>query len=242
MFTGFTKEAMDFLLGIRYNNTKDWFEPRKSIYTQQLFEPMKELTELIFRPFENTGMISKTGRIYRDESFPPYLHYRDTLWVYVRYPAMFWSKTPTLFFELSPEGAEFGFRISHPEAAVMELFRCGITEEPENFLSLAEKLRSQGIEFGGEEYKRKKKCSVPAAEEFFLKKGLSASRRVTDMAEIGSRSLADRIVETFQAVQPLNLLFTEYVELAAAEKAAAKEAVQQPESEMIKAPEREFMW
>ena len=112
MFEGFSKEAFDFLFDIRINNNKEWFEPRKKIYTQHIYEPLKALTAEIFKPFENTGMISKTGRIYRDESYPPYLHYRDTLWIYIRYNAWDWSKTPTLYFEISPEGAEFGFRIS----------------------------------------------------------------------------------------------------------------------------------
>lgn len=244
MFTGFTKDAPDFLLGIRYNNSKDWFEPRKKIYTEQIYEPMKALTALIAEPFEKYGMISKTGRIYRDESFPPYLHYRDTIWIYVRYPAYYWNRTPTLYFELSPEGAEFGFRISHPEAAVMELFRCGISEEPENFLTLAETLRSQGIEFGGEEYKRKKKCSVPEAEEFFAKKGLSAYRRVTELSELSDPKLADRIIETFHAVQPLNELFHEYADIAEAAKLAGKEQSPQPEQEIpvVEAPKHDFMW
>ena len=85
MFQGFSHEALDFLLGIRFNNDKEWFEPRKKIYTEKVYEPMKALAEEIYAPFEKTGMICKAGRIYRDEKFPPYLHYRDTTWIYVRY-------------------------------------------------------------------------------------------------------------------------------------------------------------
>ncbi|HOC32581.1 MAG TPA: DUF2461 family protein [Ruminococcus flavefaciens] len=103
MFQGFSQEALDFLLGIRLNNSKEWFEPRKIIYTEKIFEPMKALAEELFVPFQDTeGMMYKAGRIYRDANFPPYLHYRDTMWIYVRYDAWYWNKTPTLFFELSP--------------------------------------------------------------------------------------------------------------------------------------------
>lgn len=246
MFKGFSREAIDFLFGIRLNNSKEWFEPRKKIYTKEIYEPLKELTEAIYKPFENSGMIFKTGRIYRDESFPPYLHYRDTLWIYVRYQAYYWNKTPTLYFELSPEGAEFGFRIAKPEAAVMESFRQDIANEPQKFLSMADVLKKQGIEFGGEEYKRKKKCSVSEAEEFFIKKGLSAYRRISDIPQLDRPELAEEIIETFRLLMPLNDYFHDIVEKVEIEKALSKaaEAVQseEPVRETVKAPDVEFMW
>lgn len=246
MFKGFSKEAIDFLFEIRVNNNKEWFEPRKKIYTEKIYEPLKELTEIIYKPFEKTGMICKTGRIYRDESFPPYLHYRDTLWIYVRYQAYYWNKTPTLYFEISPEGAEFGFRIAKPEAAVMERFRQDIANEPQKFLNMTESLKKQGIEFGGEEYKRKKKCSVPEAEEFFIKKGLSAYRRISDIPQLSRPDLANEVIEVFKIVMPLNDYFHEIVEKVETEKAIgkAKELIQAEETvtDSVKAPDVEFMW
>ena len=41
MFEGFSKEALDFLLGIKFNNNKEWFEERKNIYTDKVYEPLK---------------------------------------------------------------------------------------------------------------------------------------------------------------------------------------------------------
>ncbi len=246
MFKGFSKEAVDFLFGIRLNNSKEWFEPRKKIYTKEIYEPLKELTEAIYKPFEKTGMICKTGRIYRDESFPPYLHYRDTMWIYVRYQAYYWNKTPTLYFELSPEGGEFGFRISKPEAAVMETFRQDIANDPQKFLNMAEALKNQGIAFGGEEYKRKKKCTVPEAEEFFIKKGLSAYRRISDIPQLNRPELAEEIIDVFKLVTPLNDYFHDIVEKLEVEKALDKAAAavrsEEPVHEVVKAPDVEFMW
>ena len=78
MFNGFSQEALDFLMGIRLNNSKEWFEPRKEIYTSSIQTPLKELGEELFAPFAETeDMMYKVGRIYRDANFPPYLHYRD---------------------------------------------------------------------------------------------------------------------------------------------------------------------
>ena len=246
MFEGFSQEALDFLLGIKLNNNKEWFEPRKQIYTDKIFEPMKALGEELFAPFSETeGMMYKVGRIYRDENFPPYLHYRDTMWIYVRYEAWYWNKTPTLYFELSPEGAEFGFRIAKPEAAVMERFRSQLSEDCKPFLNMIDELEKKfGLTVGGEEYKRKKPCNVPEAERFFLKKGLSVYTKVSDMKELCSHALAEHAAEVFSQVTPLNDFFHELVEIEELAKALAKEDIPQPEPEvnMVKAPDVEFMW
>ena len=191
-------------------------------------------------------MISKTGRIYRDESYPPYLHYRDTLWIYIRYNAWDWSKTPTLYFEISPEGAEFGFRISKPVAAVMEHFRGDIADNPEYFTELIQMLRNNNIEIGGEEYKRKKKCTVPEAEELFLKKGLSAYRKITDLSKLNKPELAEEIIEVFRLTMPLNDYFHGVVNKVEADKIREKLEMLSVDDSAdlsgVKAPDVEFMW
>ncbi len=244
MFTGFSQEALDFLNGIRFNNNKSWFEAHKKTYLEKVYHPMKALGEEIYKPFEkNSAMMYKVGRIYRDEYFPPYLRYRDTMWIYVRYEAMYWSKTPTLYFELSPEGAEFGFRISKPEAAVMELFRNRLEEDSANFLKMTNKLeKKHGIVFAGEEYKRKKPCSVPEAEQFFQKKGLSALVRVSAGDELFSEALVSHVNEVFNALVPLNDYFHDIVTQTELSKLMKKSISKESAPEMVKAPEHEFMW
>lgn len=246
MFEGFSQEALEFLLGIRHNNNKEWFEPRKAVYTEKIYEPMKALGEELFAPFAETdGMMYKVGRIYRDENFAPYLHYRDIMWIYVRYDAWYWSKTPTLYFELSPEGAEFGFRISKPEAAVMERFRSGLLEDSEPFINMVDELvEKYGLTVGGDEYKRKKPCPDPKLEPYFIKKGFSVYTKVSGAEELFSHKIADHAIEVFKALQPLNDYFHEIVEMEELAKALLKEERSQPEPEinMVKAPDVEFMW
>lgn len=246
MFEGFSREALEFLLGIRLNNNKEWFEPRKQIYVEKIYEPMKALGDELFAPFSETeGMMKKVGRIYRDEHFPPYLHYRDVMWIYVRYDAYYWNRTPTLYFELSPEGAEFGFRIAQPEAAVMERFRSDLTENAAGFLSMIDEYENKyGYTIGGVEYKRKKKCTVPEAERFFLKKGLSVYTTVSDMSELSSHKLSEHISDVFRTLIPINDYFHELVEIEELSKALEKneKSADEPEIKMVKAPDVDFMW
>ena len=247
MFEGFSQEALEFLLGIRHNNNKDWFEPRKKIYTEKIFEPMKALGEELFAPFADIdGMMYKVGRIYRDENFAPYLHYRDTMWIYVRYDAWYWNKTPTLYFELSPEGAEFGFRISKPEAAVMERFRSQLADDAEPFLNMiSELVENYGLTVGGDEYKRKKPCSAPETEELWQKKSLTVHKKLETPEEIFSPELPEKVIDAFRQVMPFNDLFHDLVEIQEAAdllEKAAMEAAAEPAPEIVKAPDTEFMW
>ncbi len=242
MFNGFSQEALDFLFNIRINNNKEWFEKNKKIYTDLIYEPLKALGEIIYQPFANTDMMYKVGRIYRDANFPPYLHYRDTLWIYVRYPAWYWNRTPSLYFELSPEGAEYGFRISKPEAAVMERFRSAVSCEDSNFPALVSELESKGLSVGGEEYKRGKKCPKPELERFYKKKGLSLFKKAAG-EEIFTPKLAENIISVFNMVQPVNEMFHEIVETEEISKALLKEAAEtEPEPDIVKAPRQDFMW
>ena len=246
MFQGFSRDALDFLLGIRLNNDREWFEPRKQTYVDKIYEPLKELGAELFEPFSDVeGMMYKVGRIYRDEKFPPYLHYRDTMWIYVRYEAFWWSKTPTLFFELSPEGAEYGFRISKPDASLMERFRAQLSEAPENFLAMIDDLENNhGAVVGGDEYKRRKKCDDPNVERFFQKKGLSVSIKTNDPEILFTEKLTERINELFKALVPLNGYFHELAEIDALSKALEKESAVDPEPviNLVEAPKVDFMW
>ena len=245
MFRGFTPEALEFLMGIRLNNNKEWFEPRKQIYLDHVYEPMKALGEEIYKPFEDTGMTLKTCRIYRDTTFPPHLHYRDSLWSCIRYPAVFWNRAPALYFELSPEGADFGFGIVKPTAKVMERFRAQLAETPDEIMKLVKKLRRKGFIIEGEEYKRKKPCSAPETEELWQKKSLTVHIKLETPEEIFSPELPERVIEAFRQVMPLNDLFHDLVEIQEAAdllEKAAMEAAAEPAPEIVKAPDTEFMW
>lgn len=245
MFEGFSEEAVSFLAEIAVRDDKDWFEENKKIYIEKLYHPMKELCEVLFKPFAKVDtMMSKAGRIYRDPNFPPYRRYREDMWIIIKHEAWNWSATPSMFFELSASGAVFGFKIVHPSAATMENFRRKIVTDDGDFLSLAAKLRRRGFEIGGEEYKRPKPCDHPEAEEFFRKKALSITKHIAPGEELYSPELAKKVAKALKDVFPVNELFDELAAQADAEKLAAKLAAQisADEPPMPKAPEQEFMW
>ena len=242
MFIGFSKEAFDFMNCIRLSGSKEWFEEHKKIYLDCVFHPMKELSGEVFEPFKDIkGMMCRACRIYSDPNFPPYRSYRDKMWIIMKHETYDWSKTPSLFFELSAEGAVFGLKLTHPAAAVMEKFRQRTVTDGGEFIKLAESLESSGYTIGGDEYKRPKPCDNASAERFFKKKSLVITRSVPLGDELlYSPKLAEAVIETFKKLLPINEMFEEFVSQALKEKAESKAAAYEPE--LPKAPTADFMW
>lgn len=76
-FAGFPPEALTFFRGLARNNNRDWFQPRKAVYEEQVKGPMRELVERLnaalrgFAPELVTDPGKAIYRIYRDTRFSP---------------------------------------------------------------------------------------------------------------------------------------------------------------------------
>lgn len=232
-----TPEMLAFLAGIRANNTKEWFTPRKPQYLAEVYEPLKALGAVLYAPYaDKPEMMHKVARIYRDANFPPYLHYRDTMWIYVRREADYWSRTPSLYFEVSPEGASFGLRMPSPAPAFMAQFRQALTEDASAFTEIIAALEQAGLALTGEEYKRPKPCPSEALLPYFKRKSLAVETKLPAGEALFSEALPDRILEVFAQVWPLH----EYLWQLMAAPAEVNSAPAEPL--LIKPPHPDFMW
>lgn len=157
-FTGFTPETIDFLWGLRMNNRRDWFLEHKDQYTRTLYEPMKALGRDLFGIFEGRpGVVCKVSRIYRDARLHHPLPYKEGLWICLRPDTQWWGDNPCLFFEIKPEGVNYGFFFWQPPTAQIERFRQEIDANPREFLEILEKAQEKtGIPVTAECYKRPK--------------------------------------------------------------------------------------
>jgi uncharacterized protein (TIGR02453 family) len=74
-FPGFPSAGIDFLRSLARNNRREWFQPRKQIYEEQVKQPMLDLVEAInralreFAPEYVTDPDRAIYRIYRDTRF-----------------------------------------------------------------------------------------------------------------------------------------------------------------------------
>ena len=238
-----TEEMLKFLENIRNHNEKEWFEQHKEIYLQSVYEPLKAMSEALYQPYAEYQMLHKTARIYQDANFPPYQHYRDTFWIYIRHEAVWWSKTPCLFFEISPEGAGFGFRISSPEPQFMEYFRRQIAGQPDTLQTLVSGLEQKQLTLSGDEYKRPKPCQNPELLPYFRKKSLAVQKYITDRHFLCSDALLPEVQKTFSDVFPVYQYFYNMMQnYETGKNTPETKTSPEPELFMTKAPEQEFMW
>lgn len=213
MFTGFTPETMDFLWGIRMNNNRDWFTQHKGDYVRTLYEPMKELGQAVFQPFlERPGNLLKVSRIYRDARMHPPTPYKESLWLCIRRDVDWWAENPCLYFELNPEGANYGFFYWKPRTAVLEDFRRNISAKPDDFLKLiSDTEAAAGQPVTAECYKRPKPTDNPALIPYFAWKGqIGCTREIAPGDRLFGSQLEEEVSVFFEALTPLYEYFNQY--------------------------------
>lgn len=213
MFTGFTPETMDFLWGIRMNNNRDWFTQHKGDYVRTLYEPMKELGQAVFQPFlERPGNLLKVSRIYRDARMHPPTPYKESLWLCIRRDVDWWAENPCLYFELNPEGANYGFFYWKPRTSMLEDFRRNISAKPDDFLKLisdTEAAVSQPVT--AECYKRPKPTDNPALIPYFAWKGqIGCTREIAPGDRLFGSQLEEEVSGFFEALTPLYEYFNQF--------------------------------
>lgn len=213
MFTGFTPETMDFLWGIRMNNNRDWFTQHKGDYVRTLYEPMKELGQAVFQPFlERPGNLLKVSRIYRDARMHPPTPYKESLWLCIRRDVDWWAENPCLYFELNPEGANYGFFYWKPRTSMLEDFRRNISAKPDDFLKLISDTEAAvGQPVTAECYKRPKPTDNPALIPYFAWKGqIGCTREIAPGDKLFGSQLEEEVSGFFEALTPLYEYFNQF--------------------------------
>jgi len=213
MFTGFSPETVDFLWGIRMNNNRDWFLENKKNYTKFLYEPMKALGKELFEPFlEKPGNLLKVSRIYRDARMHPPEPYKESLWICIRQDVEWWAENPCLYFEINPEGVDYGFFIWRPRTATMEDFRRHISAFPDEFINLVKGVEdSVGQNITAECYKRPKPCDNPDLLPYFAWRGQIGCTRHEDFSDdTFGPELKERVLDFFVKLMPLYDYFNRF--------------------------------
>lgn len=210
MFQGFTKETVDFMWGIRFNNERSWFEAHKEEYLTTFYEPMKALARDLYEgfaePHEELGLMCRVSRIYRDARR---LHgrgpYKDHLWLSLEQPAEEWSLQPVFWFELGPEEYSFGLGYWMARAATMAKFRARMDKDPKTMEKFARQLKKQDtFTLNGEDFKRRKEAPSALLDPWYNKKGgfsLSCDRPHDEL--LFSPQLPTHIIGEWEKLLPL---------------------------------------
>lgn len=160
MFKGFSIEAFRFLFEIGFNNNTPWFDENRERYKQYVQLPMKQLaielmpTALSIDPEFNTSLNATVSRIRRDTRFTrDKSPYRNHMWIGFRRPNTRISEGFTLWFEITPDGFDYGAGFYSADSALMSGYRAKLLADPEGFLALARELEAMGFHYDAESYK-----------------------------------------------------------------------------------------
>ncbi len=208
MFQGFSEQTIDFLWGIRLNNHRDWFQAHKQIYLDCAYTPLKELGEELLQAMQEENPEEafqlKVTRIYRDARRVKYGGlYKDHLWLVIRQPGEEWTSRPAFYFEISPEGYEYGMGYYCTRPAQMEQYRRRILREPKPLEELALALDGQELfHLEGEEYKRPKGDCPETVKRWFNRKSIALTAfHAPDMRMI-SPALKEDVLAGFRWLMP----------------------------------------
>ena len=139
-FKGFPAAGIAFLAELKENNDRDWFNPRKDIYEEQVRGPMLELVSAV-----HAGMLSFAPDYVGEPKKCVYRVYRDTRFAKDKTPyktriaASLWSNAigkqggAGFYFAVGPEDIEIGGGLYAPEPKLLLAVRQHIAEHHKAF-------------------------------------------------------------------------------------------------------------
>ena len=219
-FTGFSKEAIQFLLDLENNNNKEWFEERKTFFQKELQQPAKALVIALGQRLqdeissdivadERTNGAGSLMRIYRDTRFS-----KDKTPYKTNVAMLFWegprkkSENSTFGFQFGTAGAGLYAGMWAFPKEMLPVYRETVANdksgsELEEIITSVESAGDYKVE--GEKYKK-----VPAGydadhprAELLKYKGMHASAPSIDPKVLLSADLVDVLTEHFRNMAPL---------------------------------------
>jgi len=212
-FPGFPAEGLTFLRALAKNNRREWFQPRKSIYEEQVKAPMLDLVTRItsamlsFAPAYAGDPAKAIFRIYRDTRFSKdKTPYKTHIAATFRRRGLDMHAGGGLYFHVSPKEVEVAGGIYMPAPETLRAVRAHLADRHEEFRELIadRTLRRLLGEMQGEQLSRPPKGyppDHPAADLLRHKQFLFWV--LLDPALAGTAKLEPEIVKRFRAMTPV---------------------------------------
>ncbi len=212
----FSEKTNEYLIGIRYNNNKQWFQEHKDMYREYVHGPMLHLSEELFKKFHEYDRSfnekPKISRANRDIRFSNNKNpYKECKWFFLRadgsphitYP------NPTFFFEISPDWWRYGF-FFYADPKGMAEFRKKIDANVSACRRVIKKYNAQDVfVLSGEKYKRIYNKDLPEDIMDWAQRKYLDFIRYEDYGnmEFYSEDLADIVFERLKLIYPVYKFF-----------------------------------
>lgn len=230
---GFSDEAVKFFRGLRKNNTREWFQPRKEIFDTEIRAAMEDLVGQVnhqlgkFAPLHIAEPKKAIYRIYRDTRFSndktPYKTH-----IAANFPRQGMEKHAAAgyYFSVSDEEIEIAGGVYMPDAAGLLAIRNHIADGHARFAKIVseKKVVSALGPLQGTSLTRVPKGfdANHAAAEFLKMKQWMFFKALTGAEWMKSPGLMKEVATRFKLVAPLVEFLNEPL-VKAARKASAAE-------------------
>ena len=219
MFTGYSDRTVDFFWQIRFNNSREWFAPRKQEFADVIMNPTKELANELYdwftEQYPKLGLNMHISRIYRDArrlfGKGPL---KDHIWFSFQNEIGPRELSPCFWFELGCDGYGYGMG-NWATPAVAARYRKMIDLAPKAFDDLARRFEQQDVfQLEGESYARAKGHADERIGAWYNKKyiSLSCERNYDDLCY--SHDLVGVIEEGFAFLMPYYEFFDKAYRMA----------------------------
>ena len=207
MFTGYSDRTVDFFWGIRFNNSREWFQPRKEEFREVIMTPTKELAGEIYDWVRETApelnLNLHISRIYRDArrlfGRGPL---KDHLWFSLQCAEQNRDEAPCLWFEIGCEG--YGFGMGYwMKAGDAQRYRKLIDEDTAAFERLIAPVQAQStFVLEGEDYAKSRGHAGEPVEAWYNKRWLGLACHRSYDALSYSPALTEELKKGFSFLLP----------------------------------------
>jgi uncharacterized protein (TIGR02453 family) len=226
VFAGFRPEAIQYLVDLADNNSREWFQPRKADFERLLKEPMEQLCVALEEEFRDRDI-----PLHADPARSPFRIYRDVRFSKDKRPyktavaASFgWvgddgapgegrSHADNVhasggYFHLQPGEIFVGGGVWHPQPSWLAAFRRRVVDDYDEFRAIVEAPAFRetfgAVSDDGESLKRVPPGYEPdhPAADILRKKNVTFGRRLSD-EEALSPSLPNVLADAFALGTPL---------------------------------------
>jgi len=217
----FSKKTIEFLIENRLNDSKVWYQEHKEDYKRYIAEPFSEFitslqptineidSEIICNP-------KRFSRLYRDARFSKSGSiFRDNMWCSFERKTEQFKSIPSFYFEISPNGFDYGCGYYMASTATMNALRELILKNDKAFQEAINAYESQTtFQLAGDLYKKNR--YLEQSERLFNwlnRKSIYLSCKSTDIDMFYSDKLYDIIAEDFKKIAPIYDFFMKANEL-----------------------------
>ena len=211
-FAGFRPAAFAFFSELQDNNDPAWFKPRKALYETEVLAPFRELIAAVGDALGRAGLPlsgdPRRGifRIYRDVRFSPDKRLYKTHAGAVLTRSGGRRDPGVLYIHVAPGESMVAAGFWHPEPALLARLRRAVLADPDDFLSIADRLAAAGSPLSSDDKLSRPPRGLEAAKgtavaEYVCWKSFTAHRMLSD-GEMQAPKLVDRIIDFARTVLP----------------------------------------